>query len=653
MRSSIVCSSSEVRPQVRECTEAFTYASFAVFSNTLHFSEIVCAILLKMAAKRKYDSAYLKFGFTSIEVNKEVRPQCVICATVLSNEALKPTKLERHLKTVHPNLSDRPPEFFAGKLENLKKMKLGKSGTVYESSEKALLASFEVSQLIAKAMKPHTIGETLVKPCLITAVESVLGTEASKKIKEIPLSNNTVKARIDTMSSDIEDQLVCEIKKSPYFSLQCDETTDIAQCSQLLVFVRYLGDQNTIKEELLISEELEKTTKAKDVMKLLCDFFNKHGIEWEKLAGFCTDGAPAMLGSRSGLAALVKEKNSSTITMHCVIHRQALAAKTLPEDLSETLNLAIVMVNSVKRSALNTRVFKHLCAELDSDHKALLFHTEVRWLSKGNMLARLYELLEELRVFFIESKMDNLLQKSGDPYFVVQLAYLVDIFGYLNELNLKLQGSGNEKLEGVNNVFVFEDKLRAFLCKIDLWISKIEKKNYQPFQTMKHLADNPDYSSVTDKVQENMLCHLSTLKSEFSRYFPEYSSSETPVIKQMVRNPFTVKPDALLDDIQEDLIELQNDSDLRDTFESGVKVEEFWCKKAVAYKNIRHEALRYIMLFSTTYLCEQGFSAVLLIKNKQRNRLLSVSSDLRVALSKTISPRMSQLIKKAQAQKSH
>ena len=120
-----------------------------------------------MPPKRKYDNDYIKFGFTSIEVNRETRPQCVICAVVLSNDALKPAKLERHLKTVHPNLSDRSPEFFSGKLENLKEMKLGPSGSRFESSQKALSASFEISQLIAKSKKPHTIGETLVKPCLL------------------------------------------------------------------------------------------------------------------------------------------------------------------------------------------------------------------------------------------------------------------------------------------------------------------------------------------------------------------------------------------------------------------------------------------------------------------------------------------------------
>lgn len=85
-----------------------------------------------MALKRKYDSDYIKLGFTSIEINGETRPQCLICTTVL---ALKPAKLERHLKTVHLNYCDRPREFFEGKLINLKKIKLGPSGKSYATSE--------------------------------------------------------------------------------------------------------------------------------------------------------------------------------------------------------------------------------------------------------------------------------------------------------------------------------------------------------------------------------------------------------------------------------------------------------------------------------------------------------------------------------------
>lgn len=98
------------------------------------------------------------------------------------------------------------------------------------------------------------------------------------------------------MSQDIEEQLRCLIKKSPWFTLQCDESTDVAQCCKLLIFIRFLSGDNTIKEELLLSQVLETTSKGVDVMKIFLDYFEKHNLMWENLAGFCTDSAPAMLG---------------------------------------------------------------------------------------------------------------------------------------------------------------------------------------------------------------------------------------------------------------------------------------------------------------------------------------------------------------------
>lgn len=61
------------------------------------------------------------FSLKMIEVNTGIRPQCVLCAAVLSDEALKPAKLESNLKTNQANLNHRPSDFFPGKVENLKK----------------------------------------------------------------------------------------------------------------------------------------------------------------------------------------------------------------------------------------------------------------------------------------------------------------------------------------------------------------------------------------------------------------------------------------------------------------------------------------------------------------------------------------------------
>lgn len=168
------------------------------------------------------------------------------------------------------------------------------------------------------------------------AVDIVLGPESKQKFSQIPLSDNTVKRRIDDMAEDIKNQLVEAVKESSFFAIQLDESTDVAQCCQLLVFVRYIQNE-TIKDELLFSTELTTTSKAIDIMTAISEFIDKHKLSWKKLIGVCTDGAPAMLGSRSGFVQLIKEKNPNVITIHCFIHRQALAAKTLSNELYDVL----------------------------------------------------------------------------------------------------------------------------------------------------------------------------------------------------------------------------------------------------------------------------------------------------------------------------
>ena len=54
------------------------------------------------------------------------------------------------------------------------------------------------------------------------------------------------------------------------------------------------------------------------------------------------------------------------------------------------LVVIISIVNYVKGSVLNIRLFHELCKDMDAEHIVLLFHTQVRWLSKGNMLALYY-----------------------------------------------------------------------------------------------------------------------------------------------------------------------------------------------------------------------------------------------------------------------
>ena len=75
-------------------------------------------------------------------------------------------------------------------------------------------------------------------------------------------------------------------------------------------------------------------------------------------------------------------------------------------ELSEVLSQSVKIINYIKNSALNTRLLKALCDEMGSDHQNLLFHSEVRWLSRGEFLKRLYELRKEVELFLIDKKSD-------------------------------------------------------------------------------------------------------------------------------------------------------------------------------------------------------------------------------------------------------
>jgi len=69
------------------------------------------------------------------------------------------------------------------------------------------------------------------------------------------------------------------------------------------------------------------------------------------------------------------------------------------------------------------------------------------------------------------------------------------------------------------------------------------------------------------------------------------------------------------------------------------------------YPVLAKKALQSILPFVTTYLCESGFSTLVTIKTKSRNRL-DAEDDMRVAMSKSI-PRFHVLVDNMQQQASH
>ena len=359
------------------------------------------------------------------------------------------------------------------------------------------------------------------------------------------------------------------------------------------------------------------------------------------VSAICSDGAPAMLGRHSGFGALVKSDAQHIIVTHCVLHRHALATKTLPPKLAEVLQIVIECVNYVRNSAVKHRIFKDLCNEMGSEFEVLLYHSNVRWLSRGKVLNRVFAMRVELAMFLREYQHCHA-DSFENSDFIVILAYMADIFDALNNLNRQMQGGGV-------NIIEAEENLNAFLKKLPLWKRRAESDNFSNFPLLEGCINKTEGvpEIVTGEMKQAITIHLDELAKSLDGYYPNRVSYPS-----WVRQPFTfdVATADVNDEHLDEIIELQQNQ-LQQQLFSAATLSTFWCHQIAPYPLIAKKALEILTTFVTTYLCEQSFSRLVDIKTKKRNRLCC-ENDMRLALAK-LKPRISEIVSEKQQQKSH
>ena len=107
---------------------------------------------------RQYSVDYLKFGFIP-SLSDQHLPMCLLCNRVLSNDAMKPSKLEDHLKRCHPDKRSKDLTYFKTLKEKLQKRTTVDSmfASISKRDDDGLWASYNISLLIAKSRKPQIL----------------------------------------------------------------------------------------------------------------------------------------------------------------------------------------------------------------------------------------------------------------------------------------------------------------------------------------------------------------------------------------------------------------------------------------------------------------------------------------------------------------
>ena len=306
----------------------------------------------------------------------------------------------------------------------------------------------------------------------------------------------------------------------------------------------------------------------------------------------------------------------------CVLHRHALASKSLPENFKEIMANVVSPVNFIRSRALNHRLFRALCKEMGSEHEVLLYHTEVRWLSRGRVFTRVYELRKEIELF-LRDKGNKMHENFSYNDFVTSLAYMSDVFTFLNELKTSLQGR-QVKLSDA------QEKIANLKQKLQLWKRRAARGNYASFPTLDSCLEVMDDGQLSDSVSSSISSHLESLGNSFDGYFQNPVEEESAV-RNWIRNPFLCDLDSVDDQnmFKEELIDIIHKQQLKRLLET-TSVKIFWCSQQI---------MRGLPGIGSG----SHFSS--------RNRL-DIRGDTRVSLSKT-EPRFKKLVSAMQQQSSH
>ncbi|KAI4800502.1 hypothetical protein KUCAC02_009644 [Chaenocephalus aceratus] len=116
----------------------------------------------------------------------------------------------------------------------------------------------------------------------------MVGKDAAAKLRSVPLSNDTIRRRIEDISADIKSQLLERLRVSK-FAVQLDESTDVSGSAQLIALVRYPWE-GRIQEDFYFCQELTGRATGEEMFNVIDMFMETGNVSWENCIAICGMG---------------------------------------------------------------------------------------------------------------------------------------------------------------------------------------------------------------------------------------------------------------------------------------------------------------------------------------------------------------------------
>ena len=129
------------------------------------------------------------------------------------------------------------------------------------------------------------------------------------------------------MALKILREIATNLQDSDFFTMMCDEATDVKNVSQLVVCLRWVDENLNAHDEFIGLKDMP-STDADSIVRELKDVLLRMRLKLEKCCGQCYDGCSTMSGAKSGVAVQIKNEESRALYAHCYAHLSILQWET-------------------------------------------------------------------------------------------------------------------------------------------------------------------------------------------------------------------------------------------------------------------------------------------------------------------------------------
>lgn len=117
----------------------------------------------------------------------------------------------------------------------------------------------------------------------------------------ISLSANTVARRTEDLGKNFVRQLKGACKDFEWFSIAMDESTDVTDSAQVLLFIRGVNSKFNITQELANVHSMENNVTVDEIFAKVNETIYSLGLYFKHLKGVTTDGGKNMSSTKIGV----------------------------------------------------------------------------------------------------------------------------------------------------------------------------------------------------------------------------------------------------------------------------------------------------------------------------------------------------------------